>query len=190
MGKSVVEIRQLDKFDRAFEAVGGTPADFDKMSQADLLRQLLGVVRGKAVVAKIVIDLAKDPFCPNSGTVEPGDHQRGDANFEWDPDMVALYLDEVQMGGRFINGYKLREKLIGKHVFNANALDYLLANSYLIPREWKGRRIFFWGTIYRNSRGVQHVRYLYWGSDGQWDSGYQSLDIDVDPFSPALVLVA
>ena len=73
------------------------------------------------------------------------------------------------------SGNKLRKELANKDVLNANVLDYLLAHPELIPEEWKGKLIFFWGTIYRDSDGRLYVRYLRWGGS-RWNSGYGWLD--------------
>ena len=58
---------------------------------------------------------------------------------------MALHLDKGQQNGKWIVGNALRKVLAGKPVLNANVLDYLLANSHLIPEEWKGKATFFWG---------------------------------------------
>ena len=111
-------------------------------------------------------------------------HQQGDS-FTWDPAQVQFYLSELQRKEKGIEGNELRKELKNKPVLNANVLDYLLAHPYLIPEEWKGRTryIFFWGTIYRGSRGV-HVRYLEL-NDGRlsWSSSWIGSDWHVD--SPA-----
>ena len=112
-----------------------------------------------------VIDLDAEPFVPDGWKVE--EHQKG-GQFKWDASKVALYLSKKQQGGSFIEGNKLREGLKRKRVYNANLLDYLLANPDLIPEGWKGKAVFFWGTIYRNSDGYLCVRYLYWNDD-RWD---------------------
>jgi hypothetical protein len=62
----------------------------------------------------------------------------------------------------------------------------LLANPELIPEEWKGKFIFFWGTIYRNSDGSLYVRYLNWNGD-QWNWNFNCLDNDWNDNNPAAV---
>jgi hypothetical protein len=49
-----------------------------------------------------------------------------------------------------------------KEVLNANVLDYLLDHEEIIPEEWKGKYIYFWGTVYRHNRGNRYVRCLCW----------------------------
>ena len=114
-------------------------------------------------------------------------HRKG-GRFRWDPKKVALWLSTQQQGDKFIKGNKLREELIGKFVFNATLLDYLLANPQLIPKEWRGKYVFFWGTVYRNHNrdGDLYVRYLYWYC-GRWGWGHGWLGEKWDGSSPAAV---
>ncbi len=73
---------------------------------------------------------------------------------------------------------------------NVNVLDYLLANPSLIPEEWKGKNVFFRGTIDRNSDGLLYGRCLHWfGSE--WSSSLDWLvGSEVYVVSSALVLSA
>jgi hypothetical protein len=131
--------------------------------------------RGEIVnTATHLIDLDADPFVPNGwGVVE---HRRG-GQFEWSPEKVRLYLSPSQMDRKVILGFKLRKELVNESVLNANVLDYLVANPHLIPEEWKGKAIFFWGTIYRRPDGRLRVRCLYWdGSRWDWRCGWLSGD--------------
>jgi hypothetical protein len=137
-----------------------------------LLGQMLQVQRGFAEVKTIehVIDLDADPFVPDGWKVEK--HQKGGL-FKWVAAQVQFCLSKRQKSGSSIGGNDLRTELEGKPVFNANLLDYLLANKHLIPESWKQdeqgrtRYIFFWGTIYRRSDGDPCVRCLFWRG-GQW----------------------
>ncbi len=74
----------------------------------------------------------------------------------------------------------------GKKVLNANVLEYLLKNPRAIPEEWKGKYVFFWGTIYRRSDGRLYVRCLVWDGS-QWYWSYYWLDIDFNGLNPAAV---
>jgi hypothetical protein len=62
----------------------------------------------------------------------------------------------------------------GKQRLNAIVLDYLLKNADLIPNEWKGKYVVFWGTVYRDAEGL-YVRCLHWCEDG-WSWFYSWLD--------------
>jgi hypothetical protein len=104
------------------------------------------------------------PFVPNGWTVE--EHRKGGL-WKWNP-RISLYLSKKQKKGS-IGGHDLRKELSGQPVLNANVLDYLFAHPELIPEEWKGKLVFFWGTIYRNSDGYLYVRCLGWdGSRWRW----------------------
>ncbi len=118
---------------------------------------------------KHIINLEAKPKVPYDGwTVES---HIGKGKIDLSKVKLELHLDEEQKIG-YIVGNKLREKL-GDNVLNANVLDYLLEHTELIPDEWKGKYIYFWGTIYRYSDGNLCVRYLYfneghWQADGRW----------------------
>lgn len=111
---------------------------------------------------KHIINTNKKPFIPYPGwTVE--EHIKG-GKLEWNPENVKLYVSEEQKNG-YIEGNKLR-KLV-KNPLNANVLDYLYKHQELIPDKWKGKYVYFWGTIYRHSGGYLCVRCLFWDV-GQW----------------------
>ncbi len=184
---SIMSVRQAAQLDMAAERAGATAADMDRLGQGDMLAQILPFIRGLAIVQiiKHIFNLAVAPFCPLLWIVEPDGHQVGDPKFEWDSTKVALYLDEGQKTG-IVNGTELREKLKGQRVFNANLLDHLLSRPELIPDDWKGKAVFFWGTIYRGPSGNLLVRYLYWDSK-QWRWHYRLLVSEFMAGGPALV---
>jgi len=133
----------------------GSPLDPAKVSNA--LQEI--------IEPKYIIDCDVDPYIPNNLKIE--EHIKG-GQLQWNTEEVELYLCDKQKSGS-IEGNKLRKKLKGKFVLNACVLDYLLANPQLIPESWKGKYIFFWGTIYRNSDGSLYVRCLYWiGGEWRW----------------------
>ncbi|MDD4412413.1 MAG: hypothetical protein PHR00_02085 [Patescibacteria group bacterium] len=124
-----------------------------------------------------IIDCNANPYIPMGLTVV--EHKPGGL-FEFDPSKIYLYLSEAQKSG-VINGNNLRKLLADKPVLNANVLDYLLAHPEIIPEDWKGKYIFFWGTLYRYSNGNLFVRYLYWnGSKWSWSYGWLGDEFDVD----------
>jgi hypothetical protein len=123
--------------------------------------------RDRLTLPEHLIDLNADPFVPIGWQVE--EHQKGEM-FKWDASKVSLYLSEPQEKGEWIEGHNLREKLAGKPVYNANLLDYLLKNPHFIPKHWKGKYVYFWGTIYRYSSDGRGVRYLA-GGEGGWRWG-------------------
>lgn len=114
-----------------------------------------------------VIDCDASPHFRGGWEIE--EHIKG-GQLEWNPDEVKLWLCDEQKGSS-IEGNELRKLLKGKPVLNACVLEYLLANPHLIPKEWKDKKVFFWGTIYRDSDGNLYVRHLWWGGAGWfWSS--------------------
>ena len=130
-----------------------------------------------------IIDCDTDPFIPDGWSVE--DHTKG-GQLEWNPEKIQLWLSKSQKDGGYIEGNKLRKELKSQSVLNANVLDYLLANPHLIPEEWKGKYVCFWGTIYRSRSGRLIVRYLCWRGGG-WDWDYDWLGDVWDDHCPAVV---
>lgn len=132
-----------------------------------------------------VIDLDKDPFCPDWLKVES--HRLG-GTWAFNPDEIELFVTDEQKKG-WVKGLDIENELRGKQILNANVLDYLLAHPELIPENWKGKYVCFWGTIYRDSDGGLYVRYLYW-SDGQWRWDDRWLDDDFGGQNPAAVFAS
>ncbi len=124
------------------------------------------------------IDCNVAPFIPNGWSIRPKDQITsavcGDLIF--DPAKVTPYFSEGQKNDKTTVGHNLRKELEGKPVLTAHVLDYLLANTHLIPESWKknenGKTLchFFWGTLYRDPGSSLCVRYLCWGGGG-WDWG-------------------
>ena len=146
-----------------------------------------------------LIDLDAEPFIPEGWEVPEGCHIKG-GRWKFNPKEVEFYLSKEQKKCRTIKGKKregnrLRKRLKGKSVFNANLLDYLLKHPDLISEDWKKdedediRHIFFWGTIYRDPRGYLYVRFLYWDDiwNDCWDSHFNWLGNYFNDNSPAAV---
>ena len=98
---------------------------------------------------------------------------------------LALHL-EPEQEDKYIKGTKLHERLKGKNVLGADVLDYLLENPEKIPESWKGKSVYFWGTIYHDSGGDLCVRSLFWRG-GLWGWGGEWLDRNWFRSDPAVV---
>ena len=163
----------MNQLGDALEGAGFTPDDVTKLRSSPSLADIKLVLLGRATIQVIqhLIDCDADPFVPPNWKVEQ--HIKG-GQFVFDPASVSLYLSKKQQNGNTILGDDLRKELRRKKVLNANVLDYLLAHPELIPEEWRGKYVFFWGTIYRSSRGNLCVRCLCF-SGGGWRSNYDWL---------------
>lgn len=158
----------------AAEAQGYTPELLNALAEhPSLLGELRKVQLGLSEIKPnpLAIDCDADPLLPNRGwRVE--EHRKCGV-IVWDSAKVGLYLSKHQKGDESIEGNKLRKELVDKFVLNANVLDYLLAHPDLIPGDWRGTAIFFWGTIYGDSFSNRYVRCLRWdgrrwGQDHSW----------------------
>jgi hypothetical protein len=182
---STFSIGQMNQLADKLQAAGFGPADVTKLGQYDDLAAFKDVLYGMSEIVKVkhVIDLDTEPHIPDGWKKE--EHVPG-GQFEWDPEKVRLHLDPGQLDGEWVEGNELRKKLSRLSVLNANLLDYLLAHQELIPESWKGKAVFFWGTIYRHPHGRLMVRCLGWGG-GQWYWGYDWLDGGFGGDDPAAV---
>ncbi len=121
---------------------------------------------GALMVTRLhIIDCDAKPFIPHGWCIE--EHKKG-GQLIFDSSKILLHRSLDQQSRGSIGGNKLREELENKPTLNASVLDYLLAHPELIPEEWTKckygdeHRIFFFGTIYRNSEedGRVYVRCL------------------------------
>ena len=110
-------------------------------------------------------------------------HKKGGI-IKLNPSAIVLHLSENQKDGKVIQGYELHKELKKMPVLSACVLDYLLVNPHLIPEEWKGKYIYFWGTIFRDPNGDLYVRCLFWRG-GKWQSDCNWLGHVWDGDSPA-----
>jgi hypothetical protein len=178
----MLDVSQAAELKLAFRRNGWNNAEIKTLSEGDILADVLKVIKGQAEIKMIerLIDCDSAPFVPDGWLVE--EHKKGGL-FKFDPAKISLYLSKKQKKGS-IDGRDLRKYLSNKQVMNANVLDYLLAHPELIPEEWKGKYVFFWGTVYRGPAGFLDVRYLYWyGSEWGWY--YLWLDDDFLSDAPA-----
>lgn len=169
----------------ALQAAGFTADEVTKLGQFKQLPQIRDVVNNLAVISypQHLIDCDALPYCPDSWEVV---EHRKHGQLQWDPTRIRLHLSKKQTDGKVIEGNKLRKELDGLPVMNANVLDYLLKHPELIPDEYKGKAVFFWGTIYRGSDGDLYVRCLCWYG-GEWDWDCYWLDRGFHDDGPAAV---
>jgi hypothetical protein len=139
----------------------------------------------KTKTKEVIIDCDAPAQIPQGYNWTIEEHQKG-GKLQWNPKNISLYLSEKQKES-WVEGNDLRKEI--KNPLNANVLDYLLKNPTLIPEDWKGKYVYFWGTIYRYSGGGLYVRYLCW-HDGGWDWGNYWLDDGWDCSFPAAVLAS
>lgn len=161
---TLYSIGAMNQLGDALEKVGFTPDEVTKLKQFAELGKIRDLLAGLATISypEHLIDCDAAPFVPDDWSVE--EHKRG-GMFKFDSARTVLYLSKRHKTG-YIDGHDLREELADKPVMNANVLDYLLAHPELIPESWKGKTIFFWGTIYRRPHRNLYVRCLNWDDSG------------------------
>ena len=186
----MLDVGQANELKLAFRRADWSNDDIKRLCEGDVLADVRRVLRRQALIAAIehIIDCDKDPYLPDGWKVE--DHLKGD-KLIWDASKVNLYLSDHQKNYKTIRGRQLLAELAGKPVLNANVLDYLLANKYIIPEEWKGKYVFFWGTVYSPLSGTLCVRYLFWSDrERSWAWNQRWLGTTCRDDEPAALLVS
>lgn len=147
----------------------------------------LDVILGKASIIdnRNVIDCESNPFVPDGWKI---DEHFACGFVEFTPKNVSLYMPKKQEKGN-IGGNHLWTELWNKPFMNANVLDHLLAHPEIIPEEWKGKCIFFWGTFYKDEHGIICVRYLKFLGNSKWSWGKRGLGCDFSSDSPAAIFI-
>ena len=95
---------------------------------------------------KIYIDTDKAPIIPEWATLM--EHKKS-GKILWNPKDFELYLDDGQKNGKCIEGNKLYEKIKDTSVMNVNVAQFFVDNPKLYPDEWKGKWVYFWGTMFQ-----------------------------------------
>ncbi len=104
-----------------------------------------------------------------------------------DPSRVRLHVTPEQAAPERITGHDLLEIVMPLKPYNANYLDFYLANPHLIPKEWRSKYVFFWGTIYVSATGTLCVRYLKFDEQGVPKPGLHFLQFQWGEMFPAAV---
>jgi hypothetical protein len=94
-----------------------------------------------------IIDLDIAPIAPKGWSVIK--HKKGGA-WKFNPDHLKLFYTEAQKNGRF-NPSDIEYDIRDEDVMNANLLGFLVANPDRVPKEWMGKAVMFWGTIFRDN---------------------------------------
>lgn len=119
-----------------------------------------------------VFDCAKAPCVPPGMKVVM--HNGG--VLRWDPGGVELFSPTLMSGDTpFVHGYDYLKALAGRHTLNGAALEYLLSDPGMIPREWDDRKILFLGTIYTAQDGKLHSSLMF-KDNGRWIASINPLD--------------
>jgi len=109
---------------------------------------------------------------------------------EWSKEKYkdSLFFSPKQLAGKKVGAEELLALLKKQEipVLNINVLNFLLVNKDQIPEEWRGKKIFFWGTIISELGGRESVCYL--EEDGSnWISDHHWLDHELLSRMPAVM---
>ncbi|MDP2705242.1 MAG: hypothetical protein U1D31_02780 [Patescibacteria group bacterium] len=164
---AIMTSRQAAELDYAFERNRWTSEDVKKLSQGNILIQVLSVIKGYAEVRilKHVIDCKNYCYTPHDGCRVQKFRKGG--LFQWDPKKVELQVFSNGKSDRYIARNEIQEEIESKPVLNANVLAYLLLYPKLIPDEWRGKNVHFPGTIYYIN-GLSDVMLYLCEVKGRW----------------------
>jgi hypothetical protein len=104
---------------------------------------------------------------------------------------VSIYLSANQRAGRVIRREKLWQELRHRETIDSCIMDTLLEHPYLIPEDWDGKHIYFWGTILHDedrgsaTHGDFCVRYMFRDVGGRWKWSYGWFNYDAGRIHPA-----
>ena len=193
MSDLMLDVDQAGELKAAFRRGSWTNAEIKSACEGDKLAKFRQVILGNAeiVTVKHIIDCDSHPFVPvRNWEVRESDQlaSRVTGQLEWNAANVGLFLSDTQKSDRH-EGNQLRKELESQRVLPANVLDHLLKHPHLISEEYKGKHVFFWGTIYRDSDDDLCVRCLDWSGDG-WGWGFDWLVFGFSGDYPAAVLAS
>lgn len=180
---------QLGKLSRKFreieKRISGKTLSFEDV--VDVLQRI--IIEGKSAYHLKVIDgLIGTNMCTSNDYVIK-------TNFQLNcliPDLgkIKLYLSEEQKRGSWIGKNNLLIELSHRGVLGADVLEHLLIHQNLIPVDWRGKRILFWGTLYKKIGYLEDktfVRCLVWNFE-KWVDDYYCVDSDMYYDTPAAVI--
>ena len=163
----------------AFVRCGWNATEMKKLTKGTTLKKIRNL---PGLLKPPVIHLSRNQYI--SKAIVAVHKHIVDIPFEWDPSKVSFKLFGKQKKKEgSVCGMELWKEMEKLPVFNANLLDYLIGNPYLIPEEWKVtssgeiRYIFFWGTTFLDEDSRICVACLYWNGY-YWDKGYKFILTD------------
>lgn len=180
MNDLILSVKQARNLELALCSAGYSDEEVKQLSNRKLLSQVRQILIGHATIREHdhIIDCDAPPWIPfDQWEVE--EHLKG-GQLKW---VIEQHAHALQFYER-MECAEFNERFFGKPVLNANVLDYLLTRTHLIPEEWKGRRVLFLGTRYRDCRkedGRLYVRKLYHSSvegEDSWSWSYKPIDND------------
>ncbi len=107
------------------------------------------------------IDARDNPFSPYP-TFKMVEHLN-QGFWKWDEDVARIKEVVHSPRHKVITAHELRERCAKDAIGNANFIEFFILNKHLVPEEWRGKNIFFLGTLYVHiaEKGKYYVRYVH-----------------------------
>lgn len=163
----------LDGLVKAVKAVGGTMEDLYRLATPEGQGLLAEIGQLIARVGKIIFIDRTQPFDPVQFLGKDWSIEEQD---ECSLALTQLNFAKVHLvnmlreGETGINGEEWLERLkeAGHIRLDAKIFQTFRENQVFIPEHWKGKPVYFFGTVLRDPGGYRCVLYLCRRGDGQW----------------------
>ena len=174
------------------EVIGLSPEEFGRRFTAFLKN-------GAKLCLGLMIDHDAPPFIPEGLLLHVQENlhpKRAKGCSFFDLSKSSLFFPTTKV---VCWGVEFSDAIRDKRVAGANVLDFFLEHKDLIPETWKGKRIGFWGTFYKDMYSYAHIRYLEWNDGalkigdrffGDWVSRHRRVGDSFHQSEPALILPA
>lgn len=180
MSELVLDVSLANEMKNSFLHNGWTESTIRKAMQGHFLRSAKRILSGEAQIVEKspTLQLDQPPMTPIGWRVESHDHT---GIVEWKASSLLFHpigteesWDAVMESVRF------------SFALNANALDFLLENPWLIPDDCPDH-VFFLGTKYRTEKDLEAVRYMV-RTDIGWVWRPCIFEDDPEPFGHAALI--
>ena len=198
----MLDVSQAAELKMAFRRHGWTNAQIKTLSEGHILRDVLEVINGRSEIKKIEhwIDTeakAKEFNSLNLAGIVSHDKSK---RFDFMTARISLYQSSKQKKSKdkgllFQDNMgsvmkKIQTKLKEGYIaLNVNVLDYLLNHQEIIPKEWRGKNVFFVSTKYFDHGGSGIFRFMRfngsrWEDSIRFDDGLFKFDDFITLYAP------
>jgi hypothetical protein len=133
---------------------------------------------------------SKDLVIAESDFLRPKKEQPKNGINEFDINKMQLYISKEQINTGNIAGFAFKKELESKKVPTTAVLNYFLRHPQLIPNDWRGKQIYFWGSAYEIA-GIpeEQIPYIFWDvKKNKWLCSVNSIDFICEDDEVALIL--
>jgi len=184
----MLDVSQAAELKLAFRRHGWTNAQIKTLSEGTVLGDVLQVINGRSEIKKIEHWIDTETDAKEFNTYNLAKVKRHEKSKRFDFMMAKMFLyqspKQKKSGGKSIfvqeDGISLIKKLKTKSsegyiTLNGNVLEYLLEHQEIIPKEWRDKNIFFFGTEYYDFGGSGMFRFMHYNGR-RWETSLRFND--------------